>query len=215
MITLHGYYRSSAAYRVRIALNLKDVAYEDAFVHLTRDGGEQLGAAYIALNPQAQVPSLVVDGGVLTQSLAIIDYLDETHPAPPLLPASPLARARVRAIALAIACDIHPLNNLRVLAYLTGELGIDDDARLAWVRHWVEHGLSAVEAMVAANPDRGRFCHGDAPGLADLCLVPQLFNARRFDCDLAPCPTLVAIDAACRQLSAFRDAAPENQPDAE
>lgn len=215
MITLHGYYRSSAAYRVRIALNLKGVAYEDAFVHLTRDGGEQLGAAYKALNPQAQVPSLVVDGDALTQSLAIIDYLDETHPAPPLLPASPLARARVRAIALAIACDIHPLNNLRVLAYLTGELGIDDGARLAWVRHWVEHGLGAVEAMVAANPDRGRFCHGDAPGLADLCLVPQLFNARRFDCDLAPCPTLVAIDAACRQLAAFRDAAPENQPDAE
>ena len=215
MITLHGYYRSSAAYRVRIALNLKGVAYADAFVHLTRDGGAQHGAAYMALNPQAQVPSLVVDGHTLTQSLAIIDYLDETHPEPPLLPASPPARARVRAIALAIACDIHPLNNLRVLAYLTGELGIDEDARHAWYRHWVEHGLGAVEAMVAGNPDRGRFCHGDTPGLADLCLVPQLFNARRFDCDLAACPALVAIDAACQQLAAFGDAAPESQPDAE
>ncbi len=215
MITLHGYYRSSAAYRVRIALNLKGLAYEDAFVHLTRDGGEQFDAAYTALNPQAQVPSLVVDGAVLTQSVPIIQYLEETHPEPPLLPATPLARARVRAIALAIACDIHPLNNLRVLTYLTGELGIDDDTRRAWYRHWVELGLGAVEAMVAAHPDSGRFCHGDTPGLADICLVPQLFNARRFDCDLAPCPTLVAIDAACQELAAFRDAAPESQPDAE
>ncbi len=215
MITLYGYFRSSAAHRVRIALNLKGLEYERAFVHLTRGGGEQFRPDYVKLNPQALVPTLDDDGTVLTQSLAIVEYLDETVPEPPLLPGDPAERARVRALALAVACDIHPLDNLRVLRFLTEDLGEDDAARDRWYKHWVELGLGAVEAMVADHPARGRFCHGDAPGLADICLVPQMANARRFDCDLSACPTLVEIDEACLALPAFADAAPANQPDAE
>jgi maleylacetoacetate isomerase len=215
MIRLYGYFRSSAAYRVRIALNLKGLAYERAYVHLSRGGGEQFRPDYVRLNPQALVPTLDDDGTVLTQSLAIIEYLDETVPEPPLLPADPAGRARVRALALAVACDIHPLNNLRVLKYLTDELGEDDAARNLWYRHWVERGLGAVEAMVAGHAATGPFCHGDAPGLADIFLVPQIANARRYDCDLAGCPTLVGIEEACLALPAFADAAPANQPDAE
>ncbi|MDP6952340.1 MAG: maleylacetoacetate isomerase [Alphaproteobacteria bacterium] len=214
-MTLYGYFRSSAAYRVRIALALKGLAYENAFVHLLRDGGGQFRPEYREMNPQAQVPSLEVNGEVLTQSLPIIQYLEEMHPEPPLLPATPLERARVRAIALAIACEVHPLNNLRVLGYLSNEIGVDDDTRVAWYRHWIANGFAAVETMVKRLPGRGRFCNSDAPGLAEICLVPQIFNARRFDCDLSAYPTLVAIDAACAELPAFRDAAPENQPDAE
>ncbi len=214
-LTLYGYFRSSAAYRVRIALALKGLAYDNSFVHLLRDGGGQFTADYRAKNPQAQVPSLEVDGEALTQSLAIIEYLEEVHSQPPLLPKTPLERARIRAIALAVACEIHPLNNLRVLGYLSNEIGVDDDTRMAWYRHWFANGLEAVETMVTRLPGRGRFCHGDAPGLAEICLVPQIFNARRFDCDLSAYPTLVAIDGACAELPAFRDAAPENQPDAE
>lgn len=212
---LYDYFRSSAAFRVRIALNLKGLDYECAFVHLTRDGGEQFSDQYRQVNPQTLVPALDDDGQVVTQSLAIIEYLEETHPEPPLLPANAVERARVRGIALAIACDIHPIDNLRVLNYLTNELGVSDEARTKWYRHWVEIGLNAVEALVAGHPMTGRFCHGDTPSVADLCLVPQIFNAKRFDCDLSGCPELVRINDACLEVPAFANASPPNQPDAE
>ncbi|HYC02996.1 MAG TPA: maleylacetoacetate isomerase [Azospirillaceae bacterium] len=210
---LYTYYRSSAAYRVRIALALKGIEYEAVPVHLLRDGGEQLKPGYKAVNPQGLVPALDDGGDLLTQSLAIIEYLDETHPEPRLLPRDPVGRAKVRAISLAIACDIHPINNLRVLNYLRGPLGQPDEQVNAWIRHWVESTLAALEPMVAATA--GTFCYGDEPGMADLCLVPQLFNARRFSCDLSACPTLVRIDEAARAHPAFHAAAPERQPDAQ
>ncbi|OZI61490.1 maleylacetoacetate isomerase [Bordetella genomosp. 11] len=211
---LYSYFRSSAAYRVRIALNLKGLAYDYVPVHLLKDGGQQLKPEYLRLNPQAMVPTLVDGSAVLTQSMAIIEYLDETHPQPPLLPSTPVARARVRALAQGISCDIHPLNNLRVLRYLKKELDVPDAARDAWYRHWVQTGLLALEHMLADSPDTGVYCHGDSPTLADACLVPQLFNARRLDCDLSAMPVIARIDAACRALPAFEQAAPENQPDA-
>jgi len=212
---LYSYFRSSAAYRVRIALNLKGIPYEYLGVHLLKDGGQQLSDSYRALNPAALVPTLIDGDTIIGQSLAIIEYLDETHPQPALLPADPAGRARVRAIALAIACDTHPLNNLRVLKYLKRTLQVSDDAKNDWYRHWVHLGLSAVESMLANSPATGRFCHGDTPTLADLCLVPQVYNARRFDCDLSAMPTLLRIDAACRELQAFDLAEPDKQPDAE
>jgi maleylacetoacetate isomerase len=212
---LYTYFRSSAAYRVRIALNLKSLAYDSVPVHLTRGGGEQLAPGYRKLNPQALVPVLQDGGRVLTQSLAIIEYLDEIHPRTPLLPGDPGARARVRALALAVACDIHPLNNLRVLNYLTGPMGLTDEARQTWYRHWIAEGLSALEATLAGDRDTGKFCHGDTPGLADCCLVPQMANARRFKCDVAPYPTLQRIESNCQALDAFQRAAPDRQPDAE
>ncbi len=210
---LYTYFRSSAAYRVRIALNLKNVDYDPVFVHLRR--GEQSAPGYLGLNPQGLVPTLVDGDRVLVQSLAIIEYLDETRPDPPLLPHDPAGRARVRGLALAVACDIHPLNNLRVLACLRGPLGIERARRDDWYRHWVAAGFGALERMLADAPETGRFCQGDAPGLADICLVPQVYNARRLKVDLAPHPTIRRIDAACRDLPAFAAAAPENQPDAE
>ncbi len=211
---LYDYFRSSAAYRVRIALNLKSQAPERVFVHLRR--GAQRDESYLALNPQGLVPMLVTDGGdVLTQSLAILEWLDETHPQPPFLPADPASRARVRGIALAIACDIHPLNNLRVLNYLTGTLGVTESQKDGWYRYWVDTGLEALETSLARDKATGRFCHGDAPTLADICLVPQVANARRFSIDLAPYPTLTRIEAACLALPAFAVAAPAKQPDAE
>ncbi len=211
---LYDYFRSSAAYRVRIALNLKGVAPERAFVHLRR--GAQHEADYLGLNPQGLVPLIVTDdGAALTQSLAIIEWLDETQPSPPLLPGTPVERARVRSLALAIACDIHPLNNLRVLKYLTGTLGATDAARDTWYAHWCEVGLRALETRLAREPATGTFCHRDAPTLADICLVPQLANARRVTLDLAQFPTLLRIETACVALPAFAAAAPANQPDAE
>lgn len=210
---LYSYFRSSAAYRVRIALNLKGLQYDYRAVHLLKDGGQQLAPQYCALNPNALVPALVDGDAVLTQSLAIVEYLEETHPQPPLLPSDALGRARVRAIAQTIACDIHPLNNLRVLKYLKHELKVSEEAKNAWYKHWVELGLAGVEAMLAGAPHTGRFCHGDAPTLADLCLVPQLANARRFGCDLSAMPTLARIEAACAELPAFQQAAPAAQPD--
>jgi maleylacetoacetate isomerase len=211
---LYGYFRSSAAYRVRIALNLKGLAPEHVGVHLRK--GEQHAGDYLRRNPQGLVPTLATDDGAhLTQSLAIIEWLDETHPRPPLLPADADARARVRAIALAIACDIHPLNNLRVLKYLVRPLGASEAARDEWYRHWCDVGLSALETQLAAEPATGRFCHGDAPTLADICLVPQLANARRVPFDLDRIPTLLRIEAACLELPEFAEAAPARQPDAE
>jgi maleylpyruvate isomerase len=208
---LHGYFRSSAAYRVRIALNLKGIAYEQVSHHLRK--GEQRAQAYLALNPQGFVPALVLDDGtVLTQSLAIIDWLDETRPDPPLLPSAPLARARVRAFALAIACDVHPVQNLKVLKRLR-KLGHEQDAIDEWAAWANREGLAACETLVAAEP--GPFCFGGSPTLADICLVPQLANARRFGVDVAAYPRLLAAEAAARALPAFAEAAPERQPDAE
>ncbi|HLT79157.1 MAG TPA: maleylacetoacetate isomerase [Ferrovibrio sp.] len=210
---LYGYFRSSAAYRVRIALNLKGLAYDHRFIHLQKN--DQLGDDFARLNPQQLVPALVEGDHVFTQSLAIIEYLEETHPEPALLPGDAAERARVRALALAIACDIHPLNNLRVLRYLTRDLGISEEKKDQWYRHWVETGLQAVEKLLTGSPATGRFCHGDTPTLADICLVPQVANARRFKCDLSACPTVVRIDAECAKLDAFARAAPDRQPDAE
>ena len=207
---LHGYFRSGAAYRVRIALNLKGMSVEHAFRHLRK--GEQRAPDYLALNPQGLVPTLELDDGTkLTQSLAIIEWLDETHPAPPLLPADPLQRARVRAFAFAIACDIHPVQNLRVIAAVRAIGG--EEAAQAWAKRVNAEGLAACEKLIADEP--GPFCFGDKPTLADICLVPQLGNARRFGVDVAAYPRLLQAEAACKTLPAFADAAPEKQGDAE
>jgi maleylacetoacetate isomerase len=211
---LYDYWRSSAAYRVRIALNLKGLAPERVFVHLRKNA--QREADYLAVNPQGLVPALVTDdGAVLTQSLAIIEYLDETHREPPLLPAAPISRARVRGLALAVACDIHPIDNLRVLRYLLHTVGVSEEQKDAWYKYWIDTGLEALELQVSRDPATGRFCHGDAPTLADICLVPQLVNARRVKMDLSPYPTLTRIEAACNALPAFAAAEPSRQPDAE
>jgi maleylpyruvate isomerase len=212
---LYTYFRSSAAYRVRIALNLKGIAYDAVPVHLLNHGGEQLGAAYRAVNPSALIPALETDGATLAQSLAIIEYLEEVHPVMPLLPQDALGRARVRALAQTIACDTHPLTNLRVLRHLKGELGLSEEDRNAWYRHWLGEGMGMLEAQLANSAGTGRFCHGDMPTIADCCLVPQVFNARRFAVDLAPFPTIAAIDAACADIPAFQAAHPSRQPDAE
>ena len=214
MLTLYSYFRSSAAYRVRIALGLKGLAFDTVPVHLLRGGGEQLQGAYRAVNPAALVPALQDDGATLTQSLAILEYLEEVHPQPPLLPPDALGRARVRSLALAVACDIHPLNNLRVLNYLTGTLHASDAARNDWALHWMALGLDALEQHLVQEPGTGLCCHGDTPTLADCCLVPQLFNARRFGLDMAPYPTLQRIARHCETLPAFAAAHPAQQPDA-
>ena len=208
---LSTYFRSSASFRVRIALNLKGIAYEARFVHLPK--GEHRQAAYAGAHPQALVPALSVPGAELTQSLAIIEYLDETHPHPPLLPADPLARARVRSLALLVACEIHPLNNLRTLQYLRSALGQDEEGVKNWYRHWIADGLAKLEADLAQG--HGTYCYGDAPTLADCCLVPQVFNARRYDSDLGPYPTVMRVFDACMKLEAFDRAQPAKQPDAE
>jgi maleylacetoacetate isomerase/maleylpyruvate isomerase len=214
-VKLYTFFRSSAAYRVRIALNLKGLAYEAVPVHLSRGGGEQHAPAYRKLNPQSLVPVLQDGERALAQSLAIMEYLEEVYPLPPLLPENPAARARVRSLALAIACEIHPLNNTRVLSYLSGPMGLGDEAKRTWYHHWIALGLGALEARLAAERETGSFCHGDAPGFADCCLVPQLANARRFKCDVSPYPTLLRIEKNCQALDAFQRAAPDRQPDAE
>lgn len=213
MRELYSYFRSSAAYRVRIALGLKGLDYRIVPIHLLKDGGEQHGADYLSRNPEGLVPALAEDGHVLTQSLAIMEYLDEAHPGAPLLPSDPLGRARVRALALLIACDIHPLNNLRVLRWLAHEMRVDKTVRDAWYRHWIETGFQALEARLQ-SPDTGLCCHGDTPGLADCCLVPQVYNAHRYEIDLSAYPTVARIAAHCETLPAFQAAHPDVQPDA-
>ncbi len=209
---LYGYFRSSAAYRVRIALNLKKLPCEQTSVHLTRDGGWQWSEEFRAINPQKRVPALALSTGeVLLQSLAIIEYLDEVEPEPPLLPADPIARAQVRAVSQIIACDIHPLNNLVALNYLRGPLKHDQAAVDEWYRHWVAQGLDAVEALLRPGP----YAFGAHVTMADLCIVPQVFNARRFKVDMAKYPKISAAEAACLKLPAFDKARPENQTDAE
>ena len=209
---LYTYFRSSAAFRVRIVLNLKGLSYDPQFVHLAK--GEHRKAEYAKLNPQALVPTLLLDDGTrLAQSLAIIEFLDDKHPRPPLVPQDPLARARVRSLSYLVACEIHPLNNLRVLQHLKRALGQNDDQINSWYRHWVADGLARFEAEVASAA--GKFCHGDAPTMADCCLVPQIFNAKRYQCELAPYPVTMRIFDACMTLEAFDRAQPSKQPDAE
>jgi maleylacetoacetate isomerase len=211
-VTLYSYFRSSAAYRVRIAFNLKDLSYDTVAIHLQREGGLNRKPAYREINPQMRVPALKLDSGeLITQSLAIIEYLDEVHPQPPLLPRDSVERAQVRALALLVACDIHPLNNVGPLRYLKNELGQDQSKIDAWYGHWVREGFDALEAMVRGGP----YAFGAEVTLADICLVPQVANARRLKVPLESYPKIVAIDAACAKLSAFEEARPENQPDAE
>jgi maleylacetoacetate isomerase len=212
-LRLFSYWRSSAAYRVRIGLALKGLPYETVPVHLVRDGGEQHSATYRETNPQELVPVLQHGNRLYRQSLAILEYLDETWPDTPLLPALARDRARVRALAQLVACDIHPLNNLRVLQYLEHEWNAPQPERDEWVRHWIALGFDAMEASLADHPATGEFCEGDAPTLADCCLVPQLYNARRFGLDIGRWPTIARIEAACLALPAFDAARPERQPD--
>lgn len=214
-LQLYSYWRSSASYRVRMALQIKGLSHDIVPVHLVRSGGEQHRDFFRQRNPQGLVPCLVDGGVVLTQSLAIIEYLEERHPQPPLLPKSASRRAQARMIAQAIACDIHPLNNLRVLRYLGETADLSDSARSQWYRHWTETGLRAVESLLRQAGSDSRFCVSEEPGLADCCLLPQVYNARRFDCSLTGCDRIVAV---CERLEAderIRAAAPENQPDAE
>lgn len=214
-LRLYGYWRSSAAYRVRIGLNLKGLAYESVPVHLIRNGGQQHSRAFADANPQKLVPVLKHGERVIRQSLAILEYLDETWDgSAALLPATARERARVRALALLVACDIHPLNNLRVLQYLEREWNAPQAERDEWVRHWIREGLHAFEALLADDPATGAFCEGDTPTIADCCLIPQVYNARRFAVDLAPYPTIRRIEAECLALPAFDAARPEKQADA-
>ena len=214
-LRLYTYWRSSAAYRVRIALALKGLEYESVPRHLLRDGGEQRRPDYLAVNPQGLVPALEDDGVVVTQSLAICEYLEERFREPALLPAAPRDRAAVRAMALAVACDIHPLNNLRVLQYLRSELGQDDAGVARWARHWIASGFEALEQLVARHSGDGRHCFGRSVTLADVCLVPQVANARRVQLDLAPWPRITAVAGHLESLPAFAAARPDAQPDAE
>lgn len=211
---LYDYAYSSAGYRARIALNLKGIPFERSIVNLIKDGGQQHSEAYKAINPHALIPTLVVDGTALGQSLAIIEYLDETHPMPPLLPSYPLERARVRQIAYVIACDIHPVNNQRIRKRLKEMGHSDEDIQSKWYAHWITVGFAALERQLSQSKETGRFCHGDTPTLADICLVPQMANAYRFKVPVDRFPTLVRIDQTCRALPAFAAAAPEKQPDA-
>lgn len=212
---LHTYFRSSASYRVRIAMNLKGLQAEQVFVHLNRNGGEQYADAFKALNPQALLPVFSENGLRISQSLAIMEYLEEVYPDVPLLPASAGERALVRQLSLGIACDLHPLNNLRVLKYLTGPMALTEANKSQWIAHWTTLGLEAIEAQLGQHPRSGDFCVGASPTLADCCLVPQIFNAQRFNVNLSGCPTLMKIFEACQALPAFAAAAPALQPDAE
>ncbi|MHC3915455.1 maleylacetoacetate isomerase [Alcaligenes nematophilus] len=212
---LYSYFRSSAAYRVRIGLNLKGLDYQIKPVHLLKDGGQQHQPDYVQVNPVQLLPALDDDGLIITQSLAILEYLDERYPELPLLPKASAERAWARSMAQTVACDIHPLNNLRVLQYLKNELHAQEDTRNQWYRHWVSVGLEGLEALVQRHGKKDHdFIFGDTPGLAEICLVPQMFNARRFDIDLSIFPRLLAVEEKCLELSAFQEAAPDRQPDA-
>lgn len=212
MMKLYDYYRSTAAYRVRVVLNLKGLDYEQFRVNLLQ--GEESGVDYRTVNPQGLVPALALDDTVLQQSLAICEFLDEVSPEPPLLPGNPRQRAHIRALAQMVACDIHPVNNLRILKYLTGELGISEAQKLAWYHHWIDEGFRPIEQLLTGRADTRAFCFGDQVTLADVCLVPQVYNARRFELDLTPYPRIVQIEQQCLQLDAFDRARPENQSDA-
>jgi maleylacetoacetate isomerase len=214
-LTLYTYFRSSAAYRVRIALNLKGLKPNYRFIHLLKDGGQQHSDAYKAVNPQNLVPTLIDNGHAISQSLAIIEYLEETHPEPPLLPKDAVSRARVRQIAYAVACDIHPLNYLRVLQHLKRDFGATDDQRTNWQKHWIALGFEAIETLLVQSSETGTHCHGNTPTLADICLIPQIANARRVDLDFAPYPTLLRIEQTALAHPAFAAAQPMEQPDAE
>lgn len=210
---LYGYFRSSASFRVRIALALKGLGFDYRAVHLAKN--EQFGEAFAQVSATQLVPTLRDGDALIGQSLAIIEYLDETHPEPPLMPADAIGRARVRSLSLDIACEIHPLNNLRVLRYLVRDLGVSDEAKNGWYRHWVEQGLAALERRLAQEPATGRFCHGDAPTMADCVLVPQIFNAQRFGCRLDHVPSVMKVFDTCMALPAFQQAQPSACPDAE
>ncbi|WP_027795938.1 maleylacetoacetate isomerase [Paraburkholderia acidipaludis] len=213
---LYSYFRSSASYRVRIALNLKKLSYEYVPVHLVREGGEQLKPAYRQINQDGIVPTLVDDEqNLIQQSLAIIEYLEETHPEPPLLPTMPADRAHVRSLALQVACEIHPVDNLRVLRYLKHTLGVDDAAKDGWYRHWIELGFGTLEQRLASDARTGKLCYGDTPTMADACLIPQVFNANRFNIDTTRYPTIQRIYDHAMQIDAFAKAAPGEQPDSE
>ncbi|HEY4126131.1 MAG TPA: maleylacetoacetate isomerase [Rhizomicrobium sp.] len=214
-LTLYTYFRSSAAYRARIALNLKGLKADHRFIHLLKEGGEQHSDEYKTVNPQELVPTLIDNGHRIAQSLAIIEYLDETHPEPPLLPQTALARARVRQIAYAVACDIHPVNNLRVLQYLKRNFTATEDQRTDWQQHWIALGFTAIESLLTQSTETGIYCHGDSPTLADICLIPQMANAHRVNFDFAPYPTLIRIEKAALAHPAFAAAQPEEQLDAE
>lgn len=212
MMKLHNFFRSGTSHRLRIALNLKGIGYDYVPVDLRTE--EHLGAAFKAINPQQLVPALVDGDLTMIQTPAIIEWLEERHPTPPLLPSDPDDRARVRALAAIVGCDIHPINNRRILEYLRKQLGQDENAVQAWCATWIEAGFAALESLIAADTRRGRFCFGDTPGLADVYLIPQVESARRFKVDLSPYPNIVAIDSACAELDAFRRAEPARQPDA-
>ena len=219
MLKLYTYFRSTAAYRVRLALNLKKLHFEAIPVHLLRDGGEQKSAQYLSKNPTGLVPTLELsseetDPKYLSQSIAILEYLEESHPEPALLPQDPLGRARVRSISQTIACDIHPLNNLRVLQYLTGDMGLAEDQKLEWYKHWIATGFTAIERILQDDAT-GLFCHGDQPSFADCCLIPQVYNAERFACPMDDYPAIRRINAHCKELEAFINADPATQADAE
>jgi maleylpyruvate isomerase len=212
---LYTYFRSSAAYRVRIALNLKGLAYDAVPVHLLRDGGEQLQEQYVKMNPSGLVPTFQDDYITLTQSMAILEYLEDEYPQVPLLPKDAAGRARVRELAQIIACDIHPVNNLRVLRYLVNDLGLSEEVKMQWYRHWLVGGLEVLEKHIARDPSAGPLCHGYLPTIADCCLVPQVFNAQRHGIDISAYPNIARVNAACVAMPAFVAAHPSNQPDAE
>lgn len=209
MLKLYDYFRSSASFRVRIALNLKNVTYDVIPVHLVKGGGEQHQPEYLQINPSSLVPSLTTNDGVITQSIAIIEWLNETYSKPPLLPTGTYGRALCRSFALNIACDIHPLNNLRVLKYLTEDLAMTETQKTGWYQHWVMKGLQSLENQLKLYGTAEKYCFGNQVSLADICLVPQMYNARRFNCDLSTCPELVRIDAECQKLEAIQKAWPE------